>query len=242
MATIIVIQDGDDLGPGRLGITLRDHGYRLAICRVDRDGGDAIPADLDGAHGVLVMGSDVAPDADLPWIDRTLDLVRKAHDAELPVIGVCMGHQLIARALGGTLERMPEVALGFDRVDITVAGQTETMLAGVPWGVQQFQSHEYHVSQPPEGSTVLASGERCPVEAFRVGIRTYGFQYHFEFDRPAITAHVAARLAKMRERGMTLASLERDLDEHYAAFARAADRLCINIASFAFPFNRLLAV
>ncbi len=242
MATIIVLQDGQHLGPGRLGVTLRDHGFKIDYRRIDRDGEAAVPADMDNAQGLVVLGSPKSPLGDEPWITRTLDLIRQAHEAKMPVIGLCMGHQLIARALGGEVEKLPEMALGFEPVELTVPGQTETMLAGMPWKLPMFQSHEHHVSKAPPGATVLAKSATTPVECFKVGIRTYGFQYHFEFDRPGITRHVSVLKRVMGEVPRTLEEIEAQLDEHYAMFARASDRLCVNIASFAVPFDRLLAV
>lgn len=242
MATIIVLQDGQHLGPARLGVTLRDHGFKLDYRRIDQDGEAAVPTDMDGAQGLIVLGSPAAPTEDLPWITKTMDLIRLAHKAEMPVIGLCMGHQLIARALGGEVEKLPKMALGFEPVEMTVAGQTETMLAGMPWNVPMFQSHENHVSKAPPGATVLAKSATTPVECFKAGIRTYGFQYHFEFDRPGITRHLSSLKKTHRDLPLTLDQLEGELNEHYALFARACDRLCINIASFAVPFDRLLAV
>jgi len=242
MATIIAIQDGSTLGPGRLGATLRDTGYRVDARRVDRHGPDALPKDLDNVHGLLLLGSEQDPTSELPWITRTLDLVREAHRRELPVVGLCMGCELIARALGGELEPMPAPRVGFFPVNLTVPGQTEAMLAGIPWSVHQFQSNAFRVAKAPPGATVLAASDDCPIEAFRAGVRTYAFQYHPEFDRATITALVAQRLAQLRELGLSLEAIEAQLDSHYDRFARAADRLCVNLTSFAFPFDRLLAV
>ena len=132
--------------------------------------------------------------------------------------------------------------MGFETVDLTVAGQTETMLAGMPWSVKQFQSHQHHVAQAPSGAIVLAKSAATPVESFKAGIRTYGFQWHFEFDRPAITRHVSLLKRVQGAEGLGQDDLARQLDEHYPRFARAADRLCVNIAAFAVPFDRLLAV
>ncbi|MEQ8843341.1 MAG: type 1 glutamine amidotransferase [Phycisphaerales bacterium] len=242
MATIIVLQDGQHLGPGRLGVTLRDHGFKINFCRVDKDGADAVPADMDNAQGLVVLGSPTAPTSDEPWIERAMSLIRQAHEAEMPVIGLCMGHQLIARALGGEVEKLDTMALGFEPVELTVPGQTETMVAGIPWSTPMFQSHAYHVSKPPPGATVLAKSTTTPVECFKVGIRTYGFQYHFEFDRPGITRHVAIIKRTMGVDALGAEELEQQLEAHYDRFARASDRLCVNIAAFALPFDRLLAV
>ncbi len=240
MATIIVFQHGEHEGPGRLGATLRDHGFRLDIRRPDRDGPGAIPVDLDNVHGVISLGGAQNVGDPLPWLEAEMAFLKAAHERELPVTGICLGAQLLAAALGGAVEQMPAPEWGMAEVSLTVPGQTETILAGIPWNCPQFHAHAYAVTELPPGATLLASSAMAKVQAFRCGLRSFGFQYHFEYDRPMIEG-LAARSEVMVRAGLSRETLMRQLDTDYPRFARSADRLSLNIAIYAFPFDRLLS-
>lgn len=239
MAQILVIQHGE-MGPGRLGSTLRDHAFRLDIRRVAGvDHPDRLPPDLDGVHGLVVLGGPQSVGDQLPWMEQERAIIREAHDRSLPIVGICLGHQMIAAALGGTVERMPTPEWGLTKVSLTVPGQTESTLGGMPWDTMQFQSHADAVVEAPPGATVLASSERCGNQIMRVGQRTFGFQFHFEADLPTID-----RYAAIDTELMSLAGVEREpamalIRERYDRFATVADRLCVNMATYLFPFHAL---
>jgi GMP synthase (glutamine-hydrolysing) len=240
---IIVFQHWPLGGPGRLGACLRDHGFKLDIRRLDLLGAGGIPVDFDNVHGVISLGGPQNVGESHPWMAGELAYLKKAHELQLPVVGVCLGAQMIAAALGGTVgpmgsETQPAIEWGFHNVSINTAGQIETMLAGIPWDVMQFQAHGQEVKQLPADTSLLASSRMCKAQAFRVGIRTYGFQYHFECDRPSVDAYAADSLGELKELGLTTGDIAAQADKNYEMFARAADRLCVNIATYLFPLQR----
>jgi len=244
---ILVFQHSKLDTPGRLGATLRDHGFKLDIRRVNlppENGGAPVPTDLDNVGGVISLGGPFyTRDIDnTPWMQAEADFIKRAHDAQLPVVGICLGAQLIAHALGGKVEAMERPELGFHPVSILVPGQTDTMLAGIPWNSPQFHVHSDHVTEPPSGATVLAKSDACPIQAFKAGLRTYAFQYHFETDRPGITAFAKTNAGQFASVGLSPEVVERQAEEHYPMFARIGDRLSLNLATYSFPFERLLAV
>ncbi len=229
---IIVFQHHESCRPGRLGLTLRDTGFKLDVRRLDR--GDRVPADLDNVEGVVSLGgpASVADLAERPdWMLLEMEFLKRAHEAQLPVIGLCLGHQLVAAALGGDVGRMSTPERGFCEVEITPAGQTEAMLAGIVWRSQQFCHHQDEVKKLPEGAVGLVTSERCAVQAFRVGLRTYGFQYHFEADR--IMAHEIMKVSGGKASD-TEVTFGQQVEKHYSNFARLADRLCLNLATYLF--------
>jgi GMP synthase (glutamine-hydrolysing) len=240
MARIVVLQHGDSQPASRLGLTLRDHGFRLDVVRADRDGADAVPPDLDDVRGVIALGGLQNVTDAHAWMNAELEFLRKAHDAELPVLGVCLGAQMIAKALGGDVGAMDTPEAGFCPVSIVGPGQTDRVLAGVRWSSHQFQTHAQQITELPPGATLLATSEACRVQAYCVGIRTYAFQYHFEVDRKAIDGFFAEQTALFEAAGVSRDDLSNQCDEHYATFARLADRLSVNIASFAFTFDELM--
>lgn len=243
MATILVLQHGPVQNPCRLGATLRDHGFRLDIRQLHKPlaaGGDPLPDDLDNLRGIVSLGGPQNVDENHWWMPRELELLRQATERGLPVVGICLGQQLLALALGGKVEKMPVPEVGFQRMSLSVPGQTETLLAGVPWSSPQFFSHGYAVTAPPPGATVLASTALSKCAVFRAGLRSIGFGNHFEADRPLIE-EIARTSTLMDRAGLTSEELGRQVAEHYAMFGRIADRICVNLASFAFTFEELFA-
>lgn len=245
MARILIFQHGGDVGPGRLGATLRDHGFNLDIRRVDLPsdgGGKPVPPDLDNVHGVISLGGHQNIDESHPWLQAEIEFIRAAHGANLPVVGVCLGAQLLTTALGGRVAKLDRPAVGFHEVNILPPGQTDTILAGVPWRSMQFHTNAFGVEELPEGATTLASSEACSVEVFKVGFRTYAFQHHFEYDRHMIDRATDASRGLLTEAGMTAEQVGEQADRYYRRTAQINDRLCVNIATYCFPFSRLLAV
>lgn len=230
---IIVFQHSDCERPGRLGLTLRDHAFRLDVRRPDR--GEPIPADFDDIDGVISLGGPQHLGRREAWMDREIEFLKAAHTRQLPLLGICLGHQLIAAALGATIAPMDKPEVGFAEVDILPAAQTDTILTGIAWRSPQFHLHFDAVKDTPPGATLLASSEQCKVQAFRAGLRTYGFQYHPEFDRPMIKASLVDNRDMLVKAGMNGPQVEAQADKHYEMYARLGDRLSLNIVTYLVP-------
>jgi len=235
---ILLLQHHDIETPGRLGETLRLWGHRLDIRRPDRDGKDALPSDLSGVDGVVVMGGlqnvDEAGRAASPWLDAECDLVRSAHEAQLPVVGVCLGAQVIAHALGGTVEPMATPEVGFAPLRLTIPGQINPMMSGIAWESPQFHVHGQQITALPDGATLLASSDACVNQAFKVGLRTYGFQFHFECDRAMIDAFYEQCRDLFDRAGVTREALTAQVARDEAMYVRTSERLCESITRLAF--------
>lgn len=230
---IVVFQHWDTGRPGRLGATLREHAFKLRLLRPDR--GDQIPQDYDDVDAVISLGGPQNVGDPQPWIAQEIDFIRGAHARALPIVGVCLGHQFLAAALGGEVGPMATPELGFVDVDLTPAGQTDTMLAGVAWRAPQYQSHGQEVKKLPPGAALLASSAACKVQAFRAGLRSYGFQYHFEVDPELIQKYAAADRDQLARLGLSPDHITRQAQQSGERFARLGDRLCLNIATYLIP-------
>ncbi|MDE0409782.1 MAG: type 1 glutamine amidotransferase, partial [Alphaproteobacteria bacterium] len=124
---------------------------------------------------------DVFEEEEHPWLADEKVAIREAvAERDMPFLGVCLGHQLLADALGGRVETMAEPEVGIITVDLTEAGRNDPMLAGLDPTVTCLQWHGCAVTAMPEGGVSLASSPLCAVQAFRVGRHAYGLQYHVE--------------------------------------------------------------
>lgn len=246
---IVVLQHDARCTPGRLGKVLRDTGKVLDVRRLDLPteelggpkGNRHIPTDFEEIEGVISLGGhmNVTDDPPAPWMAREIAFLKDAHDRRLPLVGICLGHQLIAHALGGAVGPMESVhgEQGMVKIRQHPVANTDVVLAGVPWTSVQFQSHTQEVKTLPPGAMCLQFSDLCKVQSFRAGLRTYGFQYHFECDWPMIEEFGAEMCAPGASRKAVLAALE-PMRAAYPECARVAQRLCENIASVLMPVTR----
>jgi GMP synthase-like glutamine amidotransferase len=255
---IIIFQHTPSDGPGRLGLTLRDHGKQADIRRLDLPEGapsaggiglrnQHIPADFDGVDGVVSLGGGMMVGDSLPWMQPELEFLAEAHNRNVPLVGICLGAQLIAKALGGEVGPMasppaPSVSeWGMLPVRQHPVANTDIVLAGVPWTTWQFHAHGWEIKTAPPGAQVLQFSDRCKVQSFRAGIRTYAFQYHFECDLPMISDLLNCGSPQIAQAGVDPAAALAAAKDHYEPYARVSDRLCVNLATYLFSVSRAIS-
>jgi GMP synthase-like glutamine amidotransferase len=154
----------------------------IAWDTVELDAGEPVPA-LEAYDALWVMGGpmDVWEEAEHPWLVAEKAAIREAvRDRGMPFLGFCLGHQLLAEALGGTVGPMIEPEVGFMEVELTAGGHRDPLFRGSESVLTCLQWHGAEVKTLPPGAEVLASSSRCPVQAFRAGGRAWGIQYHVE--------------------------------------------------------------
>ena len=129
---------------------------------VELDGGEPIPS-LAGYDALWVMGGpmDVWEEERYPWLVDEKAVIREAvSERGMPFFGICLGHQLLADALGGEVAPMAQPEIGILDVELTPAGRSDPLLAGLPQGFKCLQWHGAEVVEPPPDATVLAGSSR----------------------------------------------------------------------------------
>jgi GMP synthase (glutamine-hydrolysing) len=149
--------------------------------------GRPVPVTLDGADGLVVLGG--AMDFDeahaYPHLTRTRDLLRDAAARSAPALGICLGAQLAAAALGGRAYPGPAgEELGWTKVELTPQGQADPVLGALLEPAELFEWH-HDTFDPPPGATLLAAGGAYPTQAFRLG-SVVAVQFHPEVDGPLL--------------------------------------------------------
>ena len=163
-------------GPGYFATFLELHGIPWQLIRIDA--GDAVPSDISAFSGLAFMGGPMSVNDELPWIAPVLALIRAAQVADMPVLGHCLGGQLMAKALGGTVSRNPVKEIGWG--DVTVADDADA----AHWfghAVPAFRSFHWHgeTFTIPPGARRLLSSTHCVNQAFSLG-NSLGMQCHIE--------------------------------------------------------------
>lgn len=179
MSRALVVQLCDDDPPARVGDWLRDAGLELDVVRPDL--GAEVPADLRDYDGLVVLGGPQAAYDDLPYLKLVMALLRRAVVDRVPTLGICLGGQLLARALGGVVrrgERGPEI--GGLLVAKRDAAAEDPVFGGVPFTPDVIQWHYDEIAELPPAAVLLASSPLYPIQAFRVGDCAWGVQFHIE--------------------------------------------------------------
>jgi len=239
---IVVFQHHPIEHASRLGRALNDHGHRLHVVKLFD--GQPVPPDLDNVHGVVSMGGpmDLADRDDHPWMTPEMDFLKAAHDAEVPLLGVCLGAQLIAEALGGKTDPMPDdkAEIGIGPVKAGFPGTIDPLMVGMPWQHPQFHAHACEITELPPGATPLHSSPMCKTQSFKVGLTTYAFQFHFEWTRHDIDRFLATFGRWVTQKGYDLKELRQAIDAEYDSYRHLGDRLCENLAELLMPVERIV--
>lgn len=230
---ILVVEHQESCPPALVGDWLVEAGCTLEVCRPYV--GDALP-DLTSYDGVLVMGGDMGANDDdaFGWLPPLKARIRDAVDAGTPLLGICLGHQVVAAALGGVVERNPRgQTVGLQPVGWTDDATHDAWVRGRSGDEVAIHWNNDIVVRLPEGAVVLATSPGGEVQVARFGPRAWGIQAHPEVDTAIVKGwaeserddHVAlgldqdAVLAAIEDAAPALESHWRPMAARFAALA-----------------------
>jgi GMP synthase-like glutamine amidotransferase len=183
----LVFQHVDVEHPGIFRKFWKEAGVRSTAIELDE--GEQIPKDLAAYDALVVMGGpmDVWQKQEHPWLGPEIAAIRKfVVELGKPFLGVCLGHQLLAEALGGHVALAAEAEVGPCSVRLTRHHVEDPLLHGFPSPLTTFQWHGAEVKSVPADAVVLAETGACPIQAFRWGPHAFGFQFHAEITEETV--------------------------------------------------------
>ena len=188
MNPVAIFRHSPTEGPGYFATYLDRRGMPWRLIALDH--GESVPSHPGAFSGLAFMGGPMSVNDDLPWIAPVLDLIRRAVADEMPVLGHCLGGQLIAKALGGRVARSPVKEIGWGEV---LVENNDTARAWFGPGLTRFESFHWHgetFSIPP-GAVRIMGNRHCENQGFVVG-RSLGMQCHVEMTQDLIESWCAS--------------------------------------------------
>lgn len=185
MSSVLVVQHVQSEGLGLIAPLLRSKGLGHHVVRVYK--GERIPERLAGYSALIVLGGPmgVYEDDVYPFIKAELRLLRSALAERRPVLGVCLGAQLLAKAAGAQVYKGEAKEIGWFDVSLTAQGRGDKLFLGLPDTFTVFQWHG-DTFTTPLGAANLAGSELFERQLIRVGVNAYGIQFHLEVTEPMI--------------------------------------------------------
>ncbi|GLY80840.1 type 1 glutamine amidotransferase [Actinoallomurus iriomotensis] len=193
--------------------------------------GDAVPVEPNGFDAVVLLGGGLLPDEDerAPWLAAERELTRSAVARGVPLLGICLGAQVLAAVAGGVVRGeygRPE--RGSCRVSLREEAKADPLFAGLPERLRFIQNHRDQITELPPDAVRLAESDACPIQAFRVGERAWGVQFHPEAGADRLDRWDEAALA---DAGLDLGVLRAEAERAEPESSRHARRLASNFAA-----------
>jgi GMP synthase (glutamine-hydrolysing) len=204
---VLILQHVRAEPPGTIADALDDAGVSHRTVEIYRD--DPVPDTLD-ADGLVVMGGPmgVADAGDRPHLSQEIPLIEQALHDERPVLGICLGSQLLAHVLGANVRSAPVKEIGWDEVMLTEGAADDSLFRGVH---DPFTAFHWHgdVFALPDGATRLAHTTQTENQAFRYGDATYGLLFHLEVTPKTVAWMTSAFQDELAEEGLDGAAIRR---------------------------------
>ncbi len=211
-------------GPGYFATFLERHGIPWQLVKIDA--GDAVPAAAGEFSGLVFMGGPMSVNDDLPWIAPALALIREAVAADVPVLGHCLGGQLMSKALGGTVSRNPVKEIGWGTVTPEQSAEARRWFGHAGDKFTSFHWHGETFTIPP-GAQKLASSAHCVNQAFALG-PSLGMQCHIEMTPQMVDSWCASGAREIARAGdspgvQPVTEIKTDMETRLNALHAVAD-------------------
>lgn len=225
MPTAICLKHVEFEGLGIYDYALQSLGYEIETRLVPKEGVPAKTGDF-----LLIMGGPMSANDRDEWVGEEVAYIRKAVASGQPVLGICLGAQLIAKALGGKVYKGPQLEIGMTTIHLTPEGRADPIFGQIREPAEFFEWHGEGMEAPP-GAVVMAYSRAYPVQAFRYGAKTVALLFHPEMDRTDIDRLCAHCPADIHAAGLTSSSILQKAKLYLPVMHRWGQHLLESLAS-----------
>ncbi len=222
--TVLISRHVAHEGPGYLAAFLERHGIAYRVVKIDEN--EPLPPSIAGFSALVFMGGPMSVNDDLPWIAPTLALIREAMEAGKPVLGHCLGGQLISKALGGVVSRNPVREIGWLPVQRVHNAHADAWLGDLPDEFDVFHWHGETFSIPPGATRILGSAA-CAHQGFVID-NALALQCHVEMTADLVRLWARTGCDEIAQKSATVqneAQMTANLEARVAQLNRVADVL-----------------
>jgi GMP synthase-like glutamine amidotransferase len=224
---VAVFRYSDTEGPGHFATFLDERRVPWTLVKLDQ--GDAVPASSEPFAGLGFMGGPMSANDDLPWTGPMLALMRDARSRGVPMIGHCLGGQMMSRALGGEVTTNPVKEIGWHAVKVEDSPLARRWFGDDLREFTTFQWHGETFTIPPGAERIL-TGEHCPNQAYVLDDRHLGLQCHVEMTPEMIASWIASGRSEVEASLASpavqpVAGITSDMAERLPLLSSTADRL-----------------
>ncbi|MGH9352015.1 MAG: type 1 glutamine amidotransferase [Terriglobia bacterium] len=224
MKKVVVLQHAECEAPGLIARAIEEAGGVLKPVRTHA--GETVPEEMGDASGLVVMGGPmgVYEHDRYPFIRSELRLIESALRESKAVLGVCLGSQLLASALGSKVTKGNRKEIGWHRVTLSEASQHDPLWSGTD---RSFVACHWHgdVFDLPASATALASSALTPCQAFRYGTAAYGFLFHMEITPEILRGMTSTFKDELEEEGLDGNVIVREARDHLPALQQTGNRV-----------------
>lgn len=195
----LALQHLDIEPPALIGEVLEAGGHNLTTLHLDQ--GDLLPASATLYDGIIIMGGPQSANDHTDYIKNEVSWIKSAIMARVPILGICLGAQIMAKAAGAEIHPSPVRELGWFPVYPTPASQHDPLFCDMSEGIGLFQWHGESFTVNP-GMTLVATHPDVPAQAFRIGQAQYGLQFHIEVNESMIENWIAHSESERNQLGI----------------------------------------